>query len=117
MVNGAICINNQKQSNMRVITHDGKEGVVVKKREGYKGVTWYLVKYGNGKLSWHLSESLTELKADQPTKPPSRAHDHLLLTIQTIEGMHKTASESKTDFAQGAEMAYSLVLDMLNKLK
>jgi hypothetical protein len=41
----------------------------------------------------------------------------LLLTIQTIEGMHKTASESKTDFAQGAEMAYSLVLDMLNKLK
>ena len=41
----------------------------------------------------------------------------LLLTIQSIEGMKKTASESNTDFARGAEMAYSLVLDMLNDLK
>jgi hypothetical protein len=102
---------------MRVRTHDGKLGTVIKIDKLITGRVWNYVRFGNGKLSWYLSDQLTELKADQPTKPPSRAHDHLLLTIQTIEGMHKTASESKTDFAQGAEMAYSLVLDMLNKLK
>jgi hypothetical protein len=99
---------------MRVITHDGKEGVVVRRLHRLKQD---LVKFNNGVEKWYATTQLTELKADQPTKPPSRAHDHLLLTIQAIEGMHKTASESKTDFAQGAEMAYSLVLDMLNKLK
>lgn len=96
----------------QVKTHDGKYGVIIfEKNEQCE------VRYNNGKTNWYRKNQLTELKADQPTKPPSRAHDHLLLTIQTIEGMHKRASESNTDFARGAEMAYSLVLDMLNNLK
>ena len=99
---------------MRVRTHDGKEGVVVRR---FYGLKQDLVKFNNGVEKWYGKHQLTELTADQPTKPPSRERDKLLLTITTIEGMKKTAEESNTDFARGAEMAYSLVLDMLNDLK
>ena len=99
---------------MRVRTHDGKEGVIVRRLHGLKQ---HLVKFNNGVEKWYGKHQLTELTSDQPTKPPSRERDKLLLTIKAIEGMHKTSQESTTDFAQGAEMAYSLVLDMLNDLK
>ena len=99
---------------MRVRTNDGKEGMVVMKSDN---MSISLVRFGNGRQKYYNNNQLTELKSEQPAKPPSRERDRLLLTIKTIEKMHKTASESKTDFAQGAEMAYSLVLDMLNRLK
>ena len=96
----------------QVKTHDGKYGVIIfEKNEQCE------VRYNNGKTNWYRKNQLTELTADQPTKPPSRERDKLLLTITTIEGMKKTAEESNTDFARGAEMAYSVVLDMLNDLK
>ena len=99
---------------MRVRTHDGKEGKVISKN--YTS-NLSLIQFDNGKQKIYKNTQLTELTAKQPTKPPSRAHDHLLITIETIEGMKKTAKESKTEFARGAEMAYSLVLEMLNDLK
>lgn len=99
---------------MRVRTHDGKEGRLIN-RNDHSGLS--LIQFDNGKEKYYPNNQIEYINKEQPTKPPSRAHDRLLLTIETIEKMHKTASESNTDFAQGAEMAYSLVLDMLNKLK
>lgn len=98
---------------MRVRTHDGKDGTVVGIRTNQ-----VFVRFNNGKVKGYRPEQVQEIGMPANSlKPPSRERDRLLLTIAVIEGMHKTASESKTEFAQGAEMAYKLVLEMLNDLK
>lgn len=96
----------------QVITHDGKYGVIIFEKNEQCEVRYY-----NGKTNWYRKHQLTELNGSQVTKPPSRERDRLLHIINTIDGMHKTSQECTTDFAQGAEMAYRLVLDMLNDLK
>lgn len=95
----------------QVITHDGKYGVIIFDKNEQCEVRYY-----NNKTNWYRKHQLTEF-VQQVTKPPSRERDHLLHIINAIDGMHKTSQESTTDFAQGAEMAYRLVLDMLNDLK
>ena len=98
---------------MRVRTNDGKDGVVVARKTNQ-----VLVKFNNGTVKGYRPEQVQEIGTPANSlKPPSRERDRLLQTIEAIEGMQKTASESKTDFAQGAAMAYGLVLDMLNNLK
>lgn len=98
---------------MKVRTNDGKEGTIVERKTNQ-----VLVKFNNGTVKGYRPEQVQEIgKPANSLKPPSRERDRLLQTIETIEGMKKIAKESKTEFARGADMAYSLVLEMLNDLK
>jgi hypothetical protein len=98
---------------MRVRTNDGKEGTIVERKTNQ-----VLVKFNNGTVKGYRPEQVQEIgKPANSLKPPSRERDRLLLTIEAIEKMNKAAKESKTEFARGAEMAYSVVLEMLNELK
>ena len=98
---------------MRVRTNGGKEGTIVERKTNQ-----VIVKFNNGTVKGYRPEQVQEIGTPANSlKPPSRERDKLLLTIKAIEGMHKTAKESNTEFARGAEMAYSLVLKMLNNLK
>jgi hypothetical protein len=74
-------LNFIKLSKMRVRTNDGKEGVVVRR---FHGLKQDLVKFNNGVEKWYGKHQLTELKADQPTKPPSRERDALINKYQTM---------------------------------
>lgn len=98
---------------MKVRTNDGKEGTIVERKTNQ-----VLVKFNNGTVKGYRPEQVQEIgKPANSLKPPSRERDKLIRTIETIEGMKKIAKESNTEFARGADMAYSLVLDMLNDLK
>ena len=66
---------------MRVRTHDGKEGVVVRR---FYGLKQDLVKFNNGVEKWYGKHQLTELTAEQPTKPPSRERNTLIKKYQTM---------------------------------
>ena len=66
---------------MRVRTHDGKEGRVISTDISRM---CSLVKFGNGVVKWYVSNQITELKSDQPTKPPSRERDALINKYQTM---------------------------------
>ena len=62
-----------------VLTHDGKEGLLIfEKHEQCE------VRFRNGRTKWYHVNQLVKLESDQPTKPPSRERDALISKYQTM---------------------------------